>query len=182
MARRASQRAQGVDLAFSFPRSQSDWTSLRHAGTNQIQGGSTSQPTGLKGSAANTLTPETTGHPQRSCVLSLMGQELSLIQNGASMDWTYSQTAPDCSIRFGSGAFRSQVNTLSYLWPTLAHSWAVFFSSFLGAPGHIVLRMLLPCVWVGYVCQVGSISIQFTSRTFDNNKRINVIPFTRQCF
>jgi len=40
---------------------------ILHAGpTNLIQGGPTSQLAGLKGSAANVMVPDTTGHIQRS--------------------------------------------------------------------------------------------------------------------
>ena len=60
-------RVQGVALASKFPRFQSDRASVGCAGkTSLILGGPTSQLTGLKGSAANVLVPDTRGHLQRS--------------------------------------------------------------------------------------------------------------------
>ncbi len=61
-----------VDLVSIFPRSQSNWAYVHCAGkTTQIHGGPTSQLTGLKGSAANILVPDTTGHRHRSCAHAL---------------------------------------------------------------------------------------------------------------
>ena len=58
---------QGVDLASKFPRSQSNRASVGCAGqTSPIHGAPTSQLTGLKGSATNTLVPDTTAHLQGS--------------------------------------------------------------------------------------------------------------------
>ncbi|MCI4375370.1 hypothetical protein PGIGA_G00108680 [Pangasianodon gigas] len=57
-------RVQDVDLASKFPRSQSHRASVGCAGqTSLIHGGPTSQLTGLKGSAANVLVPDTTAQP-----------------------------------------------------------------------------------------------------------------------
>ena len=57
----------GDDLASKFLRSQSNRASLKCAGqTSLIHGGPTSQLTGLKGSAANILVPDTTAHLQGS--------------------------------------------------------------------------------------------------------------------
>ncbi|KAK3534682.1 hypothetical protein QTP86_020344 [Hemibagrus guttatus] len=56
-----------VDLASKFPRSQSNPASVGCAGQKSlIHGGPTSQLTGLKGSAANILVPDTTAHLQGS--------------------------------------------------------------------------------------------------------------------
>ena len=57
-----SQRVLGVALASKFPRSQANWASVGCAG----KASPTSQLTGLKGSAANVLVPDTRGHLQRS--------------------------------------------------------------------------------------------------------------------
>ena len=54
-----------VNLTSKFPRSQSNWASVRCAWqTSQIHGGPTFQLTGLIGSAANFLVPDTTAHLQ----------------------------------------------------------------------------------------------------------------------
>lgn len=60
---------QGVDLASNFPRTQDKKISARRAGRSPIQGGSTSQATGLKGSG-------TRDHrtPPVSCFHALMDQ------------------------------------------------------------------------------------------------------------
>lgn len=52
-------RVQGIFLASKFPRSQSNPKSLMDSDA--------SQPTGLEGSAANVLVPNTTGHIQGCC-------------------------------------------------------------------------------------------------------------------
>ena len=63
----ARQRVSCLVLDSKFPRSQSNWASVGCAGqTSQIYGGPTSQLTGLKGSAANILVPDTTAHLQGS--------------------------------------------------------------------------------------------------------------------
>jgi len=49
-----------------FPRSQSKWASVGCVGPTLIHGSSTSQSTGVEGSAANVLVPNTTGHFQGS--------------------------------------------------------------------------------------------------------------------
>lgn len=62
--------AQGIDLAYKLPGSQSDQASVGRARTSTIHGGPTLQPPGLKGSTANA----TTGQPQRSSVHASQGQ------------------------------------------------------------------------------------------------------------
>ena len=59
----AWERAQGINVSSKFPRTQSDQASVGCASRSLIHGGPISLPTGLKGSAANTSVPDTTGLP-----------------------------------------------------------------------------------------------------------------------
>lgn len=87
---------QGVELASNFPRTQDKKISARRAGRSPIQGGSTSQATGLKGSG-------TRDHrtPPVSCFHALMDQ--SLIHATTLNHQTLSRTSSCCSVAWDLG-------------------------------------------------------------------------------
>lgn len=132
---------QGVELASNFPRTQDKKISARRAGRSPIQGGSTSQATGLKGSG-------TRDHrtPPVSCFHALMDQ--SLIHATTLNHQTLSRTSSCCSVVLGSGELGGHFDALSVFHVPSWHSWAV-------------VAVLLSCcsqqvMVVAFICQPGS--------------------------
>lgn len=132
--------------------------------------------TGLKRSTANTLVPDTTGHPQKFCCYSSMNQTPVW-----SMDWTCSCTSQRWSTELRTGE--------------TGGPWALFHipqvNSFCCVAGRIVLLgwvvplgndicpkgVYLHFKYLGRGCQ----DLSFSSKTFYCNKMINVIHLTCQC-
>lgn len=83
---RSTRTSCGVDLDFESNRSQSSWTSVGCAGqTSLIHRDSSSELTGLKGSPANIMVPNTRAHLQESSGVHASGSGLFWEQVGTIM-------------------------------------------------------------------------------------------------